>query len=216
MNVDATTMKDWARRNGVKVHDDVIHSNVHDKVTNEKTFSSVSAFRSAFQSFLRDSPEKHLIFAISTHGTPFDYVDENRMTIQGEGIVITKGGLYTDQMLSQDVNVHFPKGKYLWLIIDTCFSGGLLNLWQIKDRLDRNIVLFSGANSEIVGWGNSLGGYLTRRFTQFAEPGRYTFHIADDVIEKIEREDQDDFSGVISTQIKYSRPILAGTPFLVA
>ena len=101
-------------------------------------------------------------------------------------------------------------------MIDTCFSGGLLNLWEIKERLDRYVVLFSAANSEIVAWGNQEGGFLTRRFVEAAVPGRYAMHLADDIIEKIERYDQSKFDAVISPQVKYSRPALAAAPFLTA
>ena len=65
-----------------------------------------------------------------------------------------------------------------------------------------------------MGWGNKKGGYLTRYFTEFAKPGRYAAKIADDILEKIEHLDQDDFPDRISPQIKYSRPILAFAPFL--
>ena len=59
---------------------------------------------------------------------------------------------YTDQMMSQDINNYLPLGKYLWLVIDTCFSGGILNLFQLDQRLRRYVMLYAGANSEIYGW----------------------------------------------------------------
>lgn len=124
---------------------------------------------------------------------------------------------YTDQMMSQDINNYLPLGKYLWLVIDTCFSGGILNLFQLDQRLRRYVMLYAGANSEIYGWGTTLGGYLTRRFTQFATPGRYSIKIADDIIATIETEDQlSEDIGVISTQFKCSRPAICLAPFLTS
>ena len=139
------------------------------------------------------------------------------MQIQGEQISIGEGMYYQDKMMSEDINAYLPIGKYLWLVIDTCFSGGMLNLFQLDQRLSRNVVLFAAANPEIFGWGTILGGYLTRRFTQFADPGRYSIKVADDIIHTIEMEDQiSPEIGVISTQYKCSRPAICLAPLLTS
>lgn len=92
------------------------------------------------------------------------------MEIQGEGILIGKDAsgrsmIYKDKELMEDINSSLNPGTCLWIVMDTCFSGGLVNLWEFKDRLSKRVVLFSAANSEIVGWGGKKGGYLTRYFT---------------------------------------------------
>ena len=67
----------------------------------------------------------------------------------------------------------------------------------------------------MLAYGTNLGGYLTRRFLEFANPGRYAMNIADDILEKIETEDK--VPGHIkSTHISFSRPKLASAPFLAA
>lgn len=114
----------------------------------------------------------------------------------------------------EDINNYLPKDTFLYLVIDTCFSGGLVNLWEFQNRLSKNVILLAAANSEIVGWGGSSGGYLTRYFAMYAKPGRYIFNIADDILQRIEYVDQDDFKEKISTQVKYARPALAVAPFL--
>lgn len=114
----------------------------------------------------------------------------------------------------EDINNYLPEDTFLYLVIDTCFSGGILNLWQFKDRLDKNVILFSASNSEIMGYGTFAGGFLTRYFVAHAKPGRYACKIADDILRDIEVKEQRSVQGVISTQIKYSRPGLALAPFL--
>ncbi len=156
---------------------------------------------------------------MSTHGLPYKYKNYG-MDIQGEGILIGKDRygqnmIYKDKELMEDINNYLGKDVFLHLVIDTCFSGGLINLWEFKNRLDKNVILYSAANSEIVGWGGKVGGYLTRYFAMYAKPGRYAFQIADDILQRIEYMDQDDFPDAISTQIKYSRPALAVAPYLI-
>ena len=134
----------------------------------------------------------------------FDY----GMDIQGEGILIGKDSrgqnmIYQDKELMDDINTYLAPGVFLHLIIDTCFSGGLVNLWEFENRLSKNVILYSAANSEIVGWGGKVGGYLSRYFAMYAKPGRYAFQIADDILQRIEYMDQDDFPEAISPQIKY-------------
>ena len=217
MDEDARNVWEWAVRYGVAIYDSVIHTNNHNKVTNELVFNSLSEFRSSFTNFLRTAVQRHLVFTFSGHGIPYQYTDEFGILVQGEEIQIGQGIMYKDVDLAKDINLNLPRGKFLWLVIDTCFSGGLLNLWQIKNRLDRNVILFAGANSEIVGWGDQVeGGYLTRNFVRYAQPGRYACHIADDILEHIEWYDQERFRQTISTQVKYSRPVLAVAPLFVA
>ena len=97
MNVDADIIYRWAQKNKIHVYDDKIHTNDHNRVTNEKVIRSISEFRSSFRDFLMNSPQKHLVFTISTHGTPYKYVDNNGIEVQGEEIVIGNGLYYKDK-----------------------------------------------------------------------------------------------------------------------
>lgn len=216
MNKDAETMLKYANQHQIKVFGLV--TNNHAKVTQESVAKTEGQFRKWFQQFLQQRQYKDLIFAVSTHGLPYKYKNYG-MDIQGEGILIGKDSrgqnmIYQDKELMDDINTYLAPGVFLHLIIDTCFSGGLVNLWEFENRLSKNVILYSAANSEIVGWGGKVGGYLSRYFAMYAKPGRYAFQIADDILQRIEYMDQDDFPEAISPQIKYSRPGLAAAPFL--
>lgn len=83
----------------------------------------------------------------------------------------------------QDINDYLTPNVFLHLVIDTCFSGGIVNLWEFKNRLSKNVILYSAANSEIEAFGNGQsGGYLTGYWVKFAKPGRFAFQIADDIL----------------------------------
>ena len=76
MDEDARNVWEWAVRYGIAIYDSSIHSNNHDKVTNEHVFNSIREFRNSFTNFLRSASQKHLVFTFSGHGIPYQYTDE--------------------------------------------------------------------------------------------------------------------------------------------
>lgn len=77
------------------------------------------------------------------------------MKIQGQAIVLGNGQYYYDKDLSADINEALPNDVNLYLVIDTCFSGGLFNPFEIKNRLDKSVTVFAASNAEIVAYGTS-------------------------------------------------------------
>ena len=169
MNIDGELMWQWVHEEdsnnertkpNVRVHNDVVYTNPHSEKANFPypwaTVNSVDEYRAMFRDLLANSPETEIIVSFSTHGFPYNYQDPvSGMQIQGQAIVLGDGQYYYDKDLSADINEALPNDKNLYLIIDTCFSGGMFNHFEIKGRLDKSVITFAASNAEIVGYGTS-------------------------------------------------------------
>ena len=81
MNVDGHTMFAWATRWSIPIWGGRVHTNNHERAITtegsdgqENVFYSLDEYRSAFQQFLATAPQNHLIYHISTHGAPWQYL----------------------------------------------------------------------------------------------------------------------------------------------
>jgi len=93
----------------------------------------------------------------------------------------------------------------------------MFNVYDLADRTKKNIIAWSAASSEIVGWGVYGGGILTQQFIENAKPGVLAAKLSDDMFEKCDSKYVENFAKknyYVTLETKYSRPALASVPFL--
>jgi hypothetical protein len=118
--------------------------------------------------------------------------------------MINKRQNITDAALTEVVKRCLPADAKLWMIIDSCFSGGMLNVFNMEDRTDKKVVAFSGGTSETF----AFSGFLTPAFVNQYERGLTAAELASRMFKQIEYT-RGIFMGL---QVKYSRPLIAGMP----
>jgi hypothetical protein len=165
--------------------------------------------------FKTGSETNELLWAISTHGG--DWGSQYSNGTQGQIIVVGDGQYVWDHELVGKINECLPKSTKLWMIIDACYSGGMFNVFGLDDRLDRKVISWSAASSEIVGWGVGGGGILTQQFIAAAAPGKLAAKLSDDMFEGCDDKYVKYFESknyYVTLEAKYSRPAIASIPFV--
>ena len=173
-------------------------------------------FRRAFVDFLATSSEQFLIFYYCGHGTR-TWWNSRLTTTEYLCLEHRRRDRYADYQLTEDIDRYLPEGKTLYMIVDACHSGGLLNMWKLDSRLDKSVVLFSGANSDIPSWDDQrrghTGGLFTNCFLKCARVGAEVWKIADDILVEMFRPNQ---KRSRSPAFRYSRPSMAANRFCQA
>ena len=122
-----------------------------------------------------------------------------------------------DADLTEDIDEYLPEGKTLYVIVDACHSGGMMNVWRLDTRLQKTVVFFCGANAEILAWDDksegATGGLFTNSFCKHAKVGRPIWEIADNVL--LEMFNPND-KHAHSPSVRYSRPSVAVKKFCQA
>ena len=117
---------------------------------------------------------------------------------------------YKDEELTEDIDEYLPSGKTLYVVIDACHSGGMINTWRLDTRLEESVAFFCGANSEIPAWDDkregSVGGLFTNSFCHHAKVGHPLWEIADKVLVEMFKPNQ---THARSPSVRYSRPAVA-------
>ena len=106
--------------------------------------------RNEIRRFLQQSQyqaEKNLILFMTGHGKQQKPVGKTNE----ESFFLTKGqhGEYTDTELTKDIDDALPPDKRLYIIINACHSGGMLNLWQLNTE-NKWFALFASAEADIL------------------------------------------------------------------
>ena len=143
--------------------------------------------REAVRDFLLESADdpgvENLMIYFSGHGI-HEY--NHHLGHSEEAIVVGNDMHYKDSELTSDINSSLPKNKRLYLVIDACHAEGMLNLWQLSIRLNKPVVLFAGASTELnADYTSSDGGLFTQAFVQEAVPGRELSDIQEAVFQQL-------------------------------
>ena len=179
----------------------------------KKVYSTKEAYRSAFLDFLTKSTEQFLIYYYCGHGShQWNWSMRNNM----ECLCIADDykEWYVDFELTEDIDNNLPAGKTLYVIVDACHSGGMMNVWRLDTRLEKSVVFFCGANSEILAWDDkregATGGLFTNSFCKHATVGRPIWEIADNVLQEMFKPNEEHAH---SPSVGYSRPAVAVSKF---
>ena len=209
---DVKSMVTFARDRRFKVRS-VLTNDQSFEVPKENNirYNSKAEFRKEFTSFLSQSDKDYLIFYYSGHGT----ANWNRKTKQNEEYLCLNNNVsefYKDSELTEDIDRYLKPLTTLYLVVDACRAGGVLNLWQLDVRFQNTVVLFSGSNSEISAYDDwdSPGGAFTNAFISSAHQGRRLYEIAQDVLEELFRPSD---RLPVSPAVQYCRPDVCTTPF---
>ena len=206
---DVRHMIEYARESRIGVRTVLVNDSDLSKYEDTTIYADLNDFRKTFVDFLRNSAADHLIFYYSGHGSSA-WLDNKSV----EFLVLTNNtpDWYSDVVFTEDIDRNLPKGKRLYLIIDACHSGGMINFWHLDVRLKKDIVLLAGSNAEINSWDDpgllSSGGLYTNSFIKYATRGRILYQIAQDILEDLFDSDSD-----VSPIISYGRPNLCVTRF---
>lgn len=209
---DLKNIVDWSTRNNFKVEKVLVNKpelSDHPKVS---LYSTKDWFRTSFTSFIAFSKANYLIFYYAGHG---NHIWNHKTNNNQEALLILPdlNECYTDIDLTEDIDQYLPEGKTLYLVIDACNSGGMLNMWHMNTRMRKSITAFTGAVAEVVAWDDDSypGGEFTNAFIRYAQVGKELYQIAEDVLA------ESFVPGVSkrahSTAVKYSHPSLCVTKF---
>ena len=132
--------------------------------------------------FLGSSVTKHLFLFMAGHG---EQVKPDAQTVQESFLLPNPGGdheLYTDKELTEDIQC-MPDDKHLYIVIHSCHSGGMLNLWEMNTSR-KSFALFASAEADILAeWTSAVGqrGYV-KSFCEHATPGKPLKDIAEGIL----------------------------------
>ena len=210
---DIKNMTKLCEKNEFRVSNVLVNAKELSNHPMRKVYKSKSEYRETFINFLSNSPENFLIYYYCGHG--------NQQKSEGNGtnaeclcIMQDSKEWYKDEELTQDIDEYLPFGKTLYVILDACHSGGMINAWQLDTRLEKSVVFFCGANSEILAWDDkredAVGGLFTNSFCLHAEVGRPLWEIADKVLVEMFTPYQ---KNARSPSVRYSRPAVAAEKF---
>lgn len=176
-------------------------------------YSTREEYRKAFINFLTKSSEEFLLYFYCGHGShQWNWTAKNNSECLC--ILDDRNEWYADFDLTEDIDEYLPVGKTLYVIVDACHSGGMLNVWRLDTRLEKAVVFFTGANSEIPAWDDRregrTGGLFTNCFTKHAKIGTPMWQIADSVLQDMFKPNQ---KNARSPSVGYSRPALAVAKF---
>lgn len=204
VKADISNVAKYARESGFTVRSVLV--NDLSLSTDEATslFYNKKEYRSHFTSLMKDSTADYIILYYSGHGAA-RVVNLDRAETK-ECLVLSDDTTqwYYDDEITEDIDAYLPAHKTLYLVVDACHAGGMINLWHLDRRLQANIVLFAGSNTEISSWddANQPGGAFTNAFLTSATKGKTLYKIAEEVLEKLFQ------SGMISPAVRYGRPAL--------
>ena len=209
VKTDISNVAAYAKRSGFTVRATLVNDLSLSTDSATTLFSNKKEYRSHFISLMRESTADYIILYFSGHGSA-SVVDHSRAETK-ECLVLSDDSnqWYYDDEITEDIDAHLPSEKTLYLVVDACHAGGMINLWHLDHRLKANVVLFAGSNAEILSWddANQPGGAFTNAFIECAKKGKPLYLIAEDVLKELFK------SGKISPAVRYGRPALCVTPY---
>ena len=213
---DIKSMIRLCESNSFKIHNVLVNTEDLSNHPRRKVYSTKDEYRKTFIDFLAKSPEEFLIYFYCGHGA---HQWNSAMRNNEECLCIAEDHKewYIDAELTEDIDEYLPAGKTLYVVIDSCHSGGMMNLWHLDTRLEKTVVFFCGANAEIFAWDDmsegATGGLFTNTFCKHATVGRPIWEIADNVLLAMFKPDKKD---AYSPSVRYSRPSVAVKKFCQA
>ena len=129
--------------------------------------------------FLQESPTESLILFMTGHG-----FRKTEGDVEESFVIPTPYGndFYTDKELTQDIERNLAAHSKLYIVINACHSGGMLNRWEIGIQT-KWVALFASAEadeaSEYIA--DSLSQTYIKVFRKWAKPGLKLANIAADI-----------------------------------
>ena len=210
---DIKSITKLCESNGFRISNVLVNTEELSKHPSRKIYGNKKEYRETFIDFLTKSSEEFLIYFYCGHGGhQWNWVKRNNTECLC--IVEDYNEWYKDEELTEDIDEYLPSGKTLYVIIDACHSGGMINTWRLDTRLEKSVAFFCGANSEIPAWDDnregSVGGLFTNSFCHHAKVGRPLWEIADKVLVEMFKPNQ---KYARSPSVRYSRPAVAVEKF---
>ena len=208
---DVQSLTSLCDANKFRVDSILVNSSELTSDPRKKMYSTKDEYRRAFVDFLRDSTEQFLIYFYCGHGS-HQWVSSRNNNVECLCIAEYYNYWYRDYELTEDIDKYLPVGKTLYVIVDACNSGGMINLWHLDTRLEKSVTFFCGANTEVLSWDdpNARGGLFTNSFCRHAKIGRPLWEIADKVLQEIFSPSEE---YARSPSIRYSHPAMAVRTF---
>ena len=204
VKADVSNVAKYARDSGFTVRSVLVNDLSLSTDAATSVFYNKKEYRAHFISFMKDSTADFLILYYSGHGAA--QIVDLASAATKECLVLSDNTSrwYYDDEITEDIDAYLPANKTLYLVVDACHAGGMINLWHLDRRLNANIVLFAGSNTEIYSWddANHPGGAFTNAFIASATVGKTLYKIAEEVLEQLFQ------SGKISPAVRYGRPAL--------
>ena len=210
---DIKNMANLCEKNGFRISNVLVNTKELSNHSMRKIYGSKREYRETFIDFLSKSPEDFLIYFYSGHGN-HQWNQSKSNNSECLCIIYNPKDWYRDEELTEDIDEYLPYGKTLYVLLDTCHGGGMINAWQLDTRLEKSVVFFCGANSEILAWDDdredAVGGLFTNSFCLHAKVGRPLWEIADKVLVEMFKPNKRDAR---SPSVRYSRPAVATEKF---
>ena len=213
---DIKSMVKLCESNKFKIESVLVNTDELSSHPRKKVYATKGEYRQAFLDFLTNSPEQFLLYFYCGHGAhQWNWAMRNNT----ECLCIADDykEWYLDYELTEDIDNNLPEGKTLYVVVDACHSGGMMNVWRLDTRLQKSVVFFCGANAEILAWDDkregATGGLFTNSFCKHAKVGRPIWEIADNVLLDMFNPNQ---KNAHSPSVRYSRPAVAVKTFCKA
>ena len=210
---DINNMVKLSEKNGFRISNVLVNAEELSKHPMRKIYSSKREYRETFIDFLSKSPENFLIYYYTGHGSQ-DWDESKKNNSECLCIMYNPKDWYRDEELTEDIDEYLPYGKTLYVILDTCHGGGMINTWRLDTRLEKCVVFFCGANTEILAWDDdregAVGGFFTNSFCLHAKVGSPLWEIADNVLTEMFSPNK---RYARSPSVRYSRPAVATEKF---
>ena len=205
---DIKNIANLCEKNGFRISDVLVNTEELSKHPKRKIYGNKREYRETFIDFLSNS-ENFLIYFYSGHGN-HQWNESKKNNSECLCIMYNPKDWYSDEELTKDIDEYLPYGKTLYVLLDTCHGGGMINAWQLDTRLEKSVVFFCGANSEILAWDDeredAVGGLFTNSFCLHAKVGCPLWEIADKVLVEMFTPYQ---KNARSPSVRYSRPAVA-------
>ena len=210
---DIKNMGNLCERNGFRISNVLVNTEELSKHSSRKVYTTKKEYRKTFISFLTESSENFLIYFYCGHGG-HQWNEAKKHNIECLCLTQDREEWYKDVELTEDIDEYLPTGKTLYVILDACYSGGMINVWQLDSRFEKSVAFFCGANCEILAWDDTregvVGGLFTNSFCLHAKAGRPLWQIADKVLVEMYKPYQ---RNARSPSVRYSRPAVAAEKF---
>ena len=115
---------------------------------------------------------------------------------------------YTDKEFTEDIGL-LPDGKRLYIVMNSCHSGGMVKFWKL-DTTGQSVAVFASKEADILReWDVDTAGYV-KTFCERAVIGSKLKNIGDQILLDTARPPQ------LRPAYNLSRPKLTDEPFLTA
>ena len=152
---DIKNIANLCEKNGFRISNVLVNTDELSTHPKRKIYGNKREYRETFIDFLSNSPENFLIYFYSGHGN-HQWNESKKNNSECLCIMYNPKDWYSDEELTEDIDEYLPYGKTLYVLLDTCHDGGMINLWQLDTHLEKSVVFFCGANTEILAWDDDM------------------------------------------------------------